>query len=207
MAARRRLCEFVTNPAQCARLVPDEISDTLSPLLLHTTGAPAHRIRLARKLVRHGPVAIIGAGPIGLGAVFAAPPLGFADRSNTDPGAHRLHAAQAPGAQNLDAAHAPRRFPLVLDNAGVNAARQRAPELTAPRGVGMFLGESERWEIDAVKAIRRKDFFIARSFYFPLHNYAANIELLRADRARYAQLVDATVPLNGLHELFASFAA
>ena len=71
----------------------------------------------------------------------------------------------------------------------------------------MFLGESERWEIDEVKAIRRKDFFIARSFYFPLHEFAANIDLLRADRARYLQLVDARVPLEGLHELFAAFAA
>ncbi len=57
------------------------------------------------------------------------------------------------------------------------------------------------------KAIRRKDFFIARSFYFPLREYAANIDLLRADRARYAQRVDAAVPLEGLHDLFAAFAA
>lgn len=57
------------------------------------------------------------------------------------------------------------------------------------------------------KAIRRKDFFIARSFYFPLREYATNIDLLRADRARYAQRVDAAVPLEGLHDLFAAFAA
>ena len=199
--------EFVAIPEQCALVVPDDIPDALAPLLLDTIGTPAHGIRLARNLVRQGPVAIIGAGPIGLGAVLAAPPLGFPDRYITDPKAHRLRAALVLGAQGLDDAQAPRQFPLVLETAGVNAARQRALELTAPGGVCVFLGESDRWEIDEVKAIRRKDFFIARSFYFPLHEYAANIELLRADRASYAQLVDAQVPLAGLHDLFASFAA
>jgi len=199
--------EYVVIPEQCALAVPADIPDTLAPLLLDTIGTPAHGIRLARKLVQHGPIAIIGAGPIGLGAVLAAAPLGFPDRYITDPKAHRLHAALALGAQDLDATDAPRRFPLVLETAGVNAARQRALELTAPGGVCVFLGESDRWEIEETKAIRRKDFFIARSFYFPLREYAANIDLLRADRARYAQLVDAAVPLEGLHDLFAAFAA
>jgi len=139
--------------------------------------------------------------------VLAAAPLGFPDRYITDPKAHRLHAALALGAQDLDATDVPRRFLLVLETAGFNAARQRALELTAPGGVCVFLGESDRWEIEETKAIRRKDFFIARSFYFPLREYAANIDLLRADRARYAQLVDAAVPLEGLHDLFAAFAA
>jgi len=199
--------EFVVIPEQCALRVPDDIDDVLAPLLLDTIGTPAHGIRLARKLVAQGPVAIIGAGPIGLGAVLAAPPLGFPDRYVADPKAHRLRAALAFGARDLDAASAPRNFPLVLETAGVNAARQRALELTAPGGVCVFLGESDRWEINEVKAIRRKDFFIARSFYFPLHEYAANIELLRADRDNYMQLVDARVPLDGLHDLFAAFAA
>lgn len=199
--------EFVAIPEQCALAVPDDITDALAPLLLDAIGTPAHGIRLARKLVQHGPVAIIGAGPIGLGAVLAAPPLGFPDRYITDPKAHRLRAALAFGARDLDATDAPQRFPLVLETAGVNAARQRALELTAAGGVCVFLGESERWEIDEVKAIRRKDFFIARSFYFPLHEYAANIELLRANRENYMQLVDARVPLEGLHDLFAAFAA
>lgn len=71
----------------------------------------------------------------------------------------------------------------------------------------MFLGASKRWEINEVNAIQRKDFFIARSFHFPLHKCAANIDLLRADRDNYGQLVDARVPLDGLRDLLAAFAA
>lgn len=198
--------EFVVIPTQCALLVPDDIDDVLAPWLLDTIGTPAHGIRLARKLVQQGPVAIIGAGPIGLGAVLAAPPIGFPDRYITDRKAHRPHAALAFGARDLDAATAPRRFPLVLKTAGVNAARQRALERTAPGGVCVYLGESDRWEIDEVTAIRRKDFFIARSFYFPLHEYALTIELLRTDRDNYRQLVNARVSRAGLHDLFAAFA-
>jgi hypothetical protein len=68
------------------------------------------------------------------------------------------------------------------------------------------LGEADAWAVTETKAIRRKDFYYVRSFYFPLSEYAANIELLRANRARYERLVDARVPLAGLEELFAQFA-
>ena len=99
------------------------------------------------------------------------------------------------------------RFPMVFETTGSHAGRQRALELTAPLGVCVFLGESNTWEITENKPIRRKDFFIARSFYFPRSEFLANVDLLRSDMDRYAQMVDAwQVPLLELQDLFAAFA-
>jgi len=69
------------------------------------------------------------------------------------------------------------------------------------------VGESDAWQIQETKAIRRKDFYCIRSFYFPLGEYAENIEILRRGRERFERLVDAQVPLDGLSTLFAQFAA
>ena len=54
--------------------------------------------------------------------------------------------------------------------------------------------------------ITRRRHGLIRSFYFPIGSYAANLELLRADRAKYERLVDATADLDGLSDLFQSFA-
>jgi L-iditol 2-dehydrogenase len=70
----------------------------------------------------------------------------------------------------------------------------------------VFLGESDTWQVEENRAVRRKDFFIARSFYFPLREYEQNLQLLRGDRDRFERLVDAVVPLHQLPELFAQFA-
>lgn len=192
-------------PEQCLLPVPDDIPTELAPLLLDTIGTPAHGIRLAKKLVSAGPVAITGAGPIGLGAVLAAQKLGFPEVHVAELRANRLEAAIRLGAAALPA-DAGARFPLVLESSGADAGRQRALELTAPGGVCVFLGESDRWSIEENRALRRKDFWIARSFYFPLREYEDNLALLRADRERYASLVDARAPLAGLEALFAQFA-
>ncbi len=197
--------ERVVVPEQCVLPIPDDVPMELAPLLLDTIGTPAHGIRLAKRVVRAGPAAVIGAGPIGLGAVLALPKLGFPDVAIAEPRAGRRGFALELGSRELPDAGP--LFPLVLETAGVDAARQRALELTAPGGVCVFLGESETWRIAETKAIRRKDFFILRSFYFPLSEFDDNVALLRADLDRYRRLVDARVPLEGLGDLFARFAA
>jgi len=193
-------------PERCLLPLPDDVPTELAPLLLDCIGTPAHGIRLARRLVSAGPVAVIGAGPVGLGGVLAAPALGFPEVWVAEPRAHRRQMAIEFGARDLADETRP-RFPLVLESSGVDAARQRAIELTAPGGVCVFLGESDRWSIAETRAIRRKDFHIIRSFYFPIGDFQPNLGLLRANRERYRRFVDGRVPLDGLADLFRSFAA
>jgi L-iditol 2-dehydrogenase len=124
-----------------------------------------------------------------------------------DPAPYR--AASAPSlcaVETLPDAAAGRRYGLVVEATGKDAARQVALEAVGPEGAVLQLGESDAWAITETRSIRLKDFFLVRSFYFPIGEYAANLELLRADRDRYERLVDATADLDGLGELFRSFA-
>ena len=63
---------------------------------------------------------------------------------------------------------------------------------SATKARSSSLGNSDAWAIAETRSVRLKDFFLVRSFYFPIGSYAANLDLLRADRAKYERLIDAT---------------
>ncbi len=81
-----------------------------------------------------------------------------------------------------------------------------ALEAVGPEGAVIQIGESEGWSISETRSIRLKDFFLIRSFYFPLADFSANIDILRANREDFSRLVDDRRDLDGLNELFAAFA-
>lgn len=198
--------EALAVPAQCLLPVPDDIEPHLAPLLLDTIGTAAHGIRLSERLVPRGPALVLGAGPIGLGALLVLQQFGYGPIDVCDPNAFRRDFAGELGGQPLAALDGARRYALILECSGKDAARQQALEQVAARGVVVQLGEADAWQVAETKAIRRKDFYYVRSFYFPIADYEPNLALLRADRARFARLVDARVPLDGLDALFGEFA-
>jgi threonine dehydrogenase-like Zn-dependent dehydrogenase len=199
--------ETLAVPRQCLIPVPDDIPDRLAPLLLDTIGTAAHGVRQAMRLVQPGPALVIGAGPIGLGALLVLRGLGFGPLAVVEPADYRAAFAAGLGVERLDAAAAAaRRFPVVVEAAGKDPARQLALEAVAPRGVVVQLGESDAWSIAETRTIRRKDFFLVRSFYFPIADVAANLGLLRDAADDCVRLVDAMAPLEELEALFAAFA-
>lgn len=198
--------EALAVPEQCLLEIPDDVPDHLAPLLLDTIGTAAHGVRLARSLVPDGRALILGAGPIGLGALLVLQQFGYRPVEVFDPNAFRRGVAGSLGGVPLESLDGTARYALVLECSGKDAARQSALEMVGPRGAVIQLGEADAWMVNETKAIRRKDFYYIRSFYFPISEYASNIELLRSDRARYERLVDARVPLEGLEELFGQFA-
>jgi threonine dehydrogenase-like Zn-dependent dehydrogenase len=198
--------EALAVPEQCLLPIPDDVPNHLAPLLLDTIGTAAHGVRLSQKLVPAGRALILGAGPIGLGALLVLQHFGYQPVEVFDPNPFRRRVAGELGGAALDFLDGTARYSLVLECSGRDAARQSALEMVAARGAVIQLGEADAWQVNETKAIRRKDFYYVRSFYFPIFEYAMNIELLRADRARYERLVDAQVPLDGLQELFAQFA-
>ena len=198
--------EALAVPEQCLLPIPDDVPDHLAPLLLNTIGTAAHGVRLSQNLVPAGRALILGAGPIGLGALLVLRHFGYAPVEVFDPNAYRRGVAGELGGVPLDKLDGAARYALVLECSGKDAARQSALEMVAARGAVIQLGEADAWHVNETKAIRRKDFYYVRSFYFPISEYAMNIELLRADRPSYERLVDARVPLAGLEELFGLFA-
>jgi L-iditol 2-dehydrogenase len=199
--------EALSVPEQCLLPVPDDIPDDLAPLLLDTIGTAAHALRLAKRIVQDGAALVLGAGPIGLGAILVLKGMGYGPVSVIEPARYRADFAASLGAELLTPEQAAtRRFPLVVEASGKDKARQLGLEVVGAMGAMLQLGESDAWAITENKAIRRKDFCLLRSFYFPRGDHDANIALLRANMEGYARLVDARAGLDGLETLFGEFA-
>jgi L-iditol 2-dehydrogenase len=200
--------EALAVPEQCLLDVPDDIPDRLAPLLLDAIGTTGHGLRLARGIVPRGSVLLVGAGPIGLGALLVARGMGYGPLCVVEPGDIRAAFAASLGATRLVPEEAlARRFDLVIEASGKDPGRQMAFESVAAGGAILQLGESDAWTITENKAIRRKDFCMLRSFYFPKGDHPGNIALLRSGRADYERLVDAEAGFDGLQSLFDGFRA
>jgi len=202
--------EYLTVPEGCLLPVPDDIEDRLAPLLLDTIGTSAHAVRFASRVVPPegaGPVLVTGAGPVGLGVVIALQNHGFSQVYTSDPNRDRLTAAVDFGAIPHPAGDASRRFRLIVECSGAHAARNLGLEAVLPRGALMLVGENDApWSIEETKTIRRKDFHMIRSFYFPKGCFSANVALLRRERERYRRLVDLEFRLRELPEVYRRFA-
>ena len=202
--------EYVAVPDNCLLPVPDDIDDDLGPLLLDTIGTSARAVRSAEKIVSYTnepEVLVTGAGPVGLGVILALRALGFTHVFVSDPNADRLTLATEFGATPHPVGSKERRFKIVVECSGAHAARNLAIELILPKGVIVLVGENAApWTITEDKVFRRKDFFMLRTFYFPKHELAANIELLRQHKASYRRLVDEVFTLDELPARFETFA-
>ena len=201
--------EYAAIPEKCLIPVPDDISDDLACVLLDPIATPAHGVDLAERVLKgKGSVLILGAGIIGLGGLLVCRDRGYTDITVSEPREHRQAKAREFGAKirpngNMDA-----RYDLVLECSGNVKARQEAIEVVAPRGAVVLLGESETpWCMEENKIVRRKDFYMIRSFYFRKDDIVKNADVLRRNRDEYASLVDARIGLDEFEKEFARFAA
>lgn len=202
--------EYLAVPENCLLLVPDDIEDSLAPLLLDTIGTSAHAVRFVAPVVppQDGePVLVTGAGPVGLGVILALRDAGYRDIHVSDPNGDRLKIAQAFGARSHPVGDTSKRFALIMECSGSHAARNLGIELVLPRGALVLVGENAApWTIEEGKVFRRKDFYMIRTFYFPIGDFEPNIALLRLYKDEYRGLVDGEFGLRELPENFARFA-
>jgi threonine dehydrogenase-like Zn-dependent dehydrogenase len=203
--------EALAVPEPCLLPVPEDIDDDLAPLLLDTIGTAAHALRLVRPLLRNLAsmrVLITGAGPVGLGGLIALLDMGATNVSMADPRPQRCALAASLGARIHPVGERSQRFDLVLESSGNLAARDQGLEVVAAQGVMLWVGENdEPWTVHETKPVRRKDFFLVRSFYFPKSDHEANIALLRRHRASYERLVDRVFDMAEMGTEFARFMA
>jgi threonine dehydrogenase-like Zn-dependent dehydrogenase len=202
--------EYVPVPENCLLPVPDDIEDSLAPLLLDTIGTSGHAVRFSSRIVppsEAGPVLVTGAGPVGLGVVLALKSFGYSDIRISDPNAVRLKIAQSFGAKPHPVGDTSQRFPLIIECSGAHTARNLGIEVVLPRGALVLIGENAApWVIEEGKVFRRKDFYMIRTFYFPIADFVPNIDLLRRHKDEYRVLVDGEFSLSTLPENFARFA-
>jgi hypothetical protein len=90
-----------------------------------------------------------------------------------DPNVARLNIAQSFGAKAHPVGDASQRFALIVECSGAHAARNLGIEVVLPRGALVLVGENaESWTIEEGKVFRRKDFYMIRTFYFSIANFA-----------------------------------
>ena len=202
--------QYVPVPENCLLPVPDDIEDSLAPLLLDVIGTSGHAVRFASRIVspgESGPVLVTGAGPVGLGVVLALKSFGYDDIRVADPNPTRLSIAQSFGAKPHPVGDASQRFALIVECSGAHAARNLGIEVVLPHGALVLVGENAApWTIAEGPVFRRKDFYMIRTFYFPIADFVPNIELLRRHREEYRVLVDGEFGLATLPQNFARFA-
>ncbi|MGW0037853.1 2,3-butanediol dehydrogenase [Gordonia sp. NPDC003376] len=158
-------------PASMAFRLPDAVS-LLSGALVEPMAVAHHGVNLA--LVDDADVAFVGgAGPIGLGALFALREAGVADIVVSDPSAARRAIAQRQGAQTFDPREqsladvlAGRTLDVAVEAAGVGAVLTDAIGALGPRGRVVLLGLHEKpMEFDPTSLLYREVSVIGSSTY------------------------------------------
>lgn len=196
--------EVVDVPARNLIVLPEDVPNDLGVLLLDTVGTAAHALRQALTIRPDGRALVIGCGPLGLGCVVVATALGIDHVDATDPAPARLAAARRLGAGQADDS----RYDIVVEASGSTPGRQRAVDAVRPGGVVLMLGESnDPWSMPATPSWRRTDVAYLRTFYFPMRDVSANLELVRAHRDRLVSLIDVRAPLDDLQTVFEDFTA
>ncbi|AYY11711.1 alcohol dehydrogenase [Actinobacteria bacterium YIM 96077] len=202
--------EYLTVPAANAVSVPDGIALDDAVLALDTLGTTAHGLRMLSRIsdtAARERLLVVGCGPLGLGAVIAAPAFGYHDVAAVDPDPVRLAEARRRGATTLSDV-AVNSSAAVIEASGTNDGRDLARRAVAPGGSVLLLGEgSADWVVPAVPEFRRKDAFYVRSFYFPLAEMEDTWTLMRERGAALRGLLDHRWPLEGVGQAFEAFCA
>lgn len=204
--------EYLIVPEKDLVPVPDDIEDDLAPMLLDAVATPAHGIDLAERVLGDkkgkGDVLILGAGIIGLGALIVCKDRGYKNIDVSEPRVNRQEKVKALGANIRPSGDKSKRYDLVLECSGNLKARQEAIEVVKTAGAVVLLGENEQpWSMEENITVRRKDFYMIRSFYFPKSDILDNIDVLRRNKEEYRKFVDALIPFSKFEQEYERFAA
>lgn len=204
--------EYVKVPEGNVIPIPDSLSYEDGVLLLDTVGTAAHAIRLAlscsSEKIKGSKVLIIGCGPLGLGTVLVLKAFGFQNIYASDLSEKRLNLANKFGAipYQLHTDDINGEFELVLEASGSAAGRKGGIYAVEPGGKFVVLGESnDPFIINPTPALRRKDFFTIRSFYFPLNEVEDNFKLYKEYHSLFQQLIGEKVNFNEIENTFTKF--
>jgi threonine dehydrogenase-like Zn-dependent dehydrogenase len=207
--------EYVAVRADCFLPVDEAIPLDAATSLLDLFGTTTHAfIRAGRAAI--GSVAVIGCGPIGLGAIAVARRQRVPVILGMDVSAFRLDLATRLGATPLDvgrgdAAAGARRvspdgFDVVIEAAGTASSQRTAIDVCAPGGVVVTVAHSERpielWTSSDLISVERA---IVGSEYFRPTEFAAVHDALRTGELDPAPILTHAFPLERIADACKTF--
>jgi propanol-preferring alcohol dehydrogenase len=209
--------EYTAVPAASVLPLDDRVPLDVGVLLLDYLGTTCHGLRLA-KVDGARSAAVIGCGPIGLGAIVGLKLFGVPTIFGADLAPYRLQEVQRLGASAVDArvGAAGERIldqvwpgvDLVVEASGTPAAWHEGFTALRPLGTLLVLGEHQgHIELDLHSEFWHKDCFLVRSWYFPKKEFVENQALLlESDVDPYA-LISHSFHLDQLQEAMELFCA
>lgn len=208
--------EYMLLPERNALPLADDVSWAEGVALLDTIGTSGHGIRLCH-CERATSALVIGAGPIGIGALAGMKAFGVSQVYVSEPARYRREKAAALGGIAIDpladdlAERIRTDFPggvdIVVEAAGRLDTIWQALDLVKPGGCVSILGEY-RGQITLEQAKGEwliNDLTIIRSFYFTLAEYAENQRMVREGDLAAEALVTHRFSLDEIDEAYDIF--
>lgn len=199
--------DFMVLPAQNVIPIDESVGLDHAVLLLDTIGTALHAVRLAEP-VRGARTLVMGAGPLGLGAISGLRAFGAEKVYASDPIPYRLDVAAGLGAEPVKPADVGRidEIEVIIEAAGLSMTTMEAVEMVAPGGRVVLLGENWKpWTYTPTGANMLRDSSLIRSWYFPLREFEENQQMLLDGVFPYASFVSHTFALDDLEQAFDQF--
>lgn len=198
---------YVDVPERCFIKIPDDIPTDSAIMALDTIGTASHALRTAmlpsRSVER---IAVLGCGPLGLGAVAVCGSLDLPAPRAYDPRTLASSAAAKLGAEVRGAFSDPNEFDIVIEASGSPDARSLAHYIAKPGGIVVALGESEApYCISATPATRRKSLWHLRTFYFPMRDVQDNWPIVRSVGEQLVDVMATHAQMQDLPRAFTDF--
>jgi len=210
--------EYMLVPDRNALRLDDRLSFHDGVILLDTIGTSGHALRLARCSSAKSAL-ILGAGPIGIGALVGMKALGVAVIYVAEISAYRRQKVDElggiaidPTQESLDQrirAQSPYGVDLVFEAVGSPATLWQALDLVAPGGTISLVGEYwGKYELERPKREwMLNDLTLIRSFYFPIAEFYENQQLVLDGKLNAKALVTHTFSLSEIRAAYDRFAA
>jgi 2-desacetyl-2-hydroxyethyl bacteriochlorophyllide A dehydrogenase len=210
--------EYMVLPERNALKLDDDTSFAQGVLLLDTLGTSGHALRLSRCWEADSAL-VIGAGPIGIGAVAMMNAYGVPRIYVSEPAAYRRRKASELGAEAIDprtesiAEKIRQRHPygvdLIFEAAGTWSTIEQSLDLIRPGGTVNLVGEywgpvhlerpKSTWMIN--------DITLIRSFYFTIPEFYENQRMIAEGKLNVDSLASHTFALSDIGAAYERFSS
>jgi len=208
--------EYVAVPERCFLPLDPALSWEDGVMLLDVTGTPMHALRRAGALDAPPPAALVmGAGPVGIGAIVALGGAGVPRVLAVDLAPFRLAFAQRLGAEVIEGGEAageavrerlPDGPPLVIEASGSPQGQRQALVLLAPGGTLVLVGHSRKpLEVWGSRDLIAQERTVLGSEYFDDREFASNQRLILEGRLEPSRVITHRLPLDRIEEAYKLF--
>lgn len=210
--------EYMLLPDRNALKLDDGVSFAEGVLLLDTVGTSGHALRLSRCWDAES-VLVIGAGPIGIGAVAMLKAYGVPQVYASELSAYRRQKAAELGATVIDPTQVdleerirddhPYGVDIVFEAVGAWPTILQSLDLVRPGGAINLVGEYwGKIELERPKGSWMiNDITLIRSFYFTIPEFYENQDMILENKLDAAPLATHTFPLDEIRAAYDLFGA